>query len=78
MDRYHGMTRKQLAERCAYLEKCFREYDLLISHLDKAMAPQEIIDKHTKEVGGFVSSLNLTESAEQIVNRAIGLIKRLK
>lgn len=53
MDRYHGMTRKQLAARCAYLDKCSREYDLLISNLDKAIELIKFLKQGEKGIPHF-------------------------
>ena len=51
------------------------ELHYLISKLDEAMATPERIEADTKAVGGFVSSLDLTETAEQIINRAIDKLR---
>lgn len=54
------------------------ELRYLIEKLDEAMTPQAEIDAHTKMVGGFVSSLDLLETAEQIIARAIAKLKEKK
>lgn len=58
---------------CALIER-----DGLIEQLDEAMASPALIAMDTQHVGGFVSSLNLTETAEQIVGRAIAELERLR
>jgi hypothetical protein len=50
-----------------HLEK----YDVLFWRLDRAMATPERIAKDTAAMGEFVSGLDLTYGAEDIVNRAI-------
>jgi hypothetical protein len=51
---------------------------ILIEKLDEAMASPERIAADTKAVGGFVSTLDITETAEEIILRAIERIKRSK
>lgn len=63
------MTREEL------LEEALKEMDRLIERLDQAMATKERIAQDTLHAGGFVSSLNLAETAEQIVDRAIMIIE---
>jgi hypothetical protein len=64
--------------RVKELRSALIEQDMFFERLDKAMASPETIAQHTKDVGGFVSSLNLTETAEQIVDRAIEKLKQLQ
>ena len=52
--------------------------DIVIGKLDEAMASPEQIAEDTRLVGGFVSSLDLNETDEQIINRAIALIEKKK
>lgn len=59
------------------LKKAIMEQDKLFEKLDEAMASPERIKKDTVHVGGFVSLLNLTETADEIVDRACGRIKAL-
>ena len=55
---------------------CFwQQMRLLIEKLDEAMADPAVVKQHTEEVGGFISSLDLTETAEQIVERACRRLK---
>ena len=49
----------------------------LFKKLDEAMANPERIKQDTEAVGGFVSTLDLTETAEEIVARAIAKLKRI-
>lgn len=49
-----------------------------IEELDEAMADPERIYQDTELVGGFVSSLDLTKTAEEIIDRAIRAIKGTK
>lgn len=58
---------------CAFIEE-----HSLWAELDEAMAPEEQVAKHIKEVGGYVSSLDLTEGPREILNRAIEIIKKSK
>lgn len=64
-----------LDHKIEWLQNCLRDSDKLIIKLDKAMATPERIEQDTAMVGGFASSLDLTETAEQIVDRAIVKIK---
>ena len=47
----------------------------LVEKLDEAMASPQRIAADTVEVGGFISGLDLTETAEDIILRAIERIK---
>src|SRR5687767_11914839 len=46
-------------------------FEVAIEKLDEALASPEQISEDTRIVGGFVSSLNLVETEDQIVDRAI-------
>jgi hypothetical protein len=50
--------------------KTLKHQNALFEKLDKAMATPERIAQDTALVGGFVSSLDLTETAEEVVARA--------
>jgi 8-oxo-dGTP diphosphatase len=58
--------------------KGMKEYEALVIKLDKAMATPERIASDTKATGSFCSSLDLTETAGQIVDRAIERIASQK
>lgn len=49
-----------------------------IAKLDEAMASEERIALDTRAVGGFVSSLDVTETAEEIIQRAIKALDRCR
>ena len=49
-----------------------------IARLDEAMATPERIEEDIRLVGGFASSIDLTETAEDIVERAIQRFNDLK
>lgn len=61
-----------------HLQAIIREYDTAIEKLDKAMTHPDRIAQDICLVGGFVSTLNLTETGTDIVNRAIEVIRNLK
>jgi hypothetical protein len=67
---------ERLKEHNERMKKACMEYDALIAKLDEAMASPEQIKTDTEMVGGFVSSLHLTETPNQIVERAIDFIKK--
>jgi len=46
--------------------------------LDEAMASPERIAEDIRQVGGFVSGLNLLYTEDEIVDRAIAIIKENK
>jgi len=56
------------------LRKGWIARDFLLTRLDEAMASPERITEDTAIVGGFVSGLDLTETDEQIIGRAIKLL----
>lgn len=65
---------KQLADAKANTERlrtALREQGRLFERIDEALATPERIERDRQTVGGFVSGLNLTETAEQIVRRAL-------
>lgn len=49
-----------------------------IAKLDEAMASEERIAMDTRAVGGFVSNLDITETAEQIIQRAIKALDKCR
>ena len=53
------------------LSEALREQNVLFTRLDEAMADPEKIARDNAIAGGFVSTLDLTEVAEEIVDRAI-------
>ena len=65
-----------LKKKIGTLKKALSDHDELFMKLDEAMASPEQIAEDTKLVGGFVSSLYMFETEEQIVNRAITHIQR--
>lgn len=60
------------------MRKGWIKRDFLIEQLDEAMASAEQIAEDTALVGGFVSGLDLVETDEQIINRAIKIIKSVQ
>lgn len=62
---------KTVASREQQLIEALRHADHLLERLDEAMAAPERIAADKRLVGSFVSSLNLTETADEIVERAI-------
>lgn len=61
-------------ESVSNLREALRNMDRLVERIDKAMASPERIEEDTRLVGGFVSTLNLTETAESILERAISVL----
>jgi hypothetical protein len=69
-------TRRQALEyRDLRLTEEYVKLEKLIESLDQAMAAPERIASDTAAVGGFLSSLHLTETAEGIVARVIERLK---
>ena len=66
------MTNK---EQIIFLRDALKEHNRLFEKLDEAMASPDRISRDTAMVGGFVSYLDITETAEEIVNRAIAILK---
>jgi hypothetical protein len=65
-------------ERYTAVVEEYKRLLFFISRLEKAMTPQEVIDQHTADVGGFVSGIDLICTAEDVIIRAIEMIKRQK
>lgn len=59
----------------ANVREALRNMDRLVERIDEAMASPERIEEDTRLVGGFVSTLNLTETAESILERAISTLR---
>jgi hypothetical protein len=58
------------------LEGYLYEYDKLLEMLDEAMATPEAREAHMIATGGgFISGLNVTVTAEEIVKRAYKILK---
>jgi hypothetical protein len=47
----------------------------LFEKLDEAMATPERIEEDTRYVGGFVSGIDMVYTAEDVIDRAIKIIK---
>lgn len=63
-----------IAKGNTHLKEALKHQAGLFQKLDEAMATPERIETDTRLVGGFVSSLDLTETADQIVDRAIAIL----
>lgn len=64
--------------RSKAMEEELKNLYFYIERLDEAMASEARILMDTKMVGSFVSNLNLTETAEEIISRAIKYIYKMK
>lgn len=62
----------------SHLREALRFYEQKIEELDEAMAPAERIEFDIRWKGGFVSGLNVFETGEQIIDRAIAGIKEAR
>ena len=69
-------TTEQILAQDELMREALKEDARLFERLDEAMASPERIAEDTRLVGGFVSGLDLIETAEQIVDRAIAIIKQ--
>lgn len=72
------MTTEQILARNELMKEALKENARLFERLDKAMASPERIADDTRLVGGFVSGLDLTYTAEEIIDKAITIIKQRK
>ncbi|KKM21618.1 hypothetical protein LCGC14_1633530 [marine sediment metagenome] len=72
------MTIEQLHSQNTLLKQVVEEQNRLFEKLDEAMATPSQIAFDKENVGGFVSSLDLTETAEEIVNRAVAALDQRK
>ena len=59
-------------------KKAYISLMLSVERLDKAMATPERIKEDTRLVGGFVSTLDLLETAEEIIDRAIKMLRKYR
>jgi hypothetical protein len=71
--KHQGDKANYYPDNCAVclLQKGLKDNDRLFEKLDEAMASPERIAQDTAAVGGFVSGLDMTYTAEEIVNRAV-------
>jgi len=60
-----------LKREIAYLKAVLCNFDRLAERLDEATAPPSRVAQDTAAVGGYVSGINLTETAEEILERTI-------
>jgi len=65
------LTAAQVKQKNELLTNELRTLNRLIRKLDEAMASPERIEEDIRLVGGFVSGLDLVETAEEIIERAI-------
>ena len=65
-------------DRAARYRKALMENARLFEKLDEAMASPETIKKDTLYMGGFVSGIDLCYTAEEVIDRAIKIIKEKK
>ncbi len=57
------------------LTEAIKEHNALFEKLDEAMVPVAILREYNKNLVGFVSSLDTTQTAEDIVCSAIYYLK---
>lgn len=78
MKYWERMNQSQLVEEIQRLNSIIQQNNLLFERLDEACTPSDVIAQHTKDVGGFVSGLNIAYTEEEIVDKACKLLNHLK
>lgn len=61
-----------------YLKEYIRKLTHLVEKLDEVMTPPDVIEMQTREVGGFISGVDIVYTAEDVIQRAIDRFVGLK
>src|SRR5690606_29727863 len=77
-DHLKTLSKEELVEQLSYMIETLAFHDQLFEKLEEAYTPQHVIEQHIKDVGGFVSGLNIVCTEEDIINRACEILKNKK